>query len=101
MGVGQARNRTPAAVERTVPFGLLCLSLTVVWYAAHGQPTADVAARRALAPWYQAKHAPSVADMLTALRRVLLAAQYLPPSLVEPTHHEILAVQAAWAEAAA
>ena len=101
MGVGQARNRTPAAVERTVPFGLLCLSLTVVWYAAHGQPTVDVAARRALAPWYKAKHAPSVADMLSALRRVLLAAQYLPSSLVEPTHHEILAVQAAWAEAAA
>jgi hypothetical protein len=101
MGVGQARNRTRAAVERTVPFGLLCLSLTVVWYATHGQPAADVAARRALAPWYQAKHAPSVADMLTALRRVLLAAQYLPSSLVEPTHHEILAVQAARAEAAA
>jgi DDE superfamily endonuclease len=101
MGVGQARNRTQAAVERTVPFGLLCLSLTVVWYATHGQPATDVAARRARAPWYQAKHAPSVADMLTALRRVLLAAQYLPGSLVEPTHHEILAVQAAWAEAAA
>jgi hypothetical protein len=81
-GVGQARNRTRRAVERTVPFGLLCLSLTVVWYALHGQPTADVAARRALAPWYQAKHAPSFADMLTALRRVLLAAQYLPGSLV-------------------
>src|SRR6266536_4166605 len=74
MGVGQARNRTQAAVERTVPFGLLCLSLTVVWYAAHGQPAVDVAARRALAPWYKAKHAPSVADMHTALRRVLLAA---------------------------
>jgi hypothetical protein len=101
VGVGQARNRTRAAVERTVPFGLLCLSLTVVWYATHGQPAVDVATRRALAPWYQAKHAPSMADMLTALRRVLLAAQYLPSSLVKPTHHEILAVQAAWAEAAA
>jgi hypothetical protein len=100
MGVGQARNRTRRAVERTVPFGLLCLSLTVVWYAAHGHP-ADMIARRVLAPWYQAKHAPSMADMLTALRRVLLAAQYLPSSLVEPTPHEILAVQAAWAEAAA
>jgi hypothetical protein len=57
-GVGQARNRTQRAVERTVPFGLVCLSLTVVWYALHGQPAADVAARRALAPWYKAKHAP-------------------------------------------
>jgi hypothetical protein len=35
-GVGQARNRTRLAVERTVPFGLVCLSLTVVWYALHG-----------------------------------------------------------------
>jgi hypothetical protein len=100
-GVGQARNRTRRAVERTVPFGLLCVSLTVVWYALHGQPTADVAARRALAPWYQAKHAVSFADMLTALRRVILAAQYLPGSLVEPTPSEILAVQRAWAAAAA
>jgi hypothetical protein len=43
----------------------------------------------------------SFADMLTALRRVLLAAQFLAGSLVEPTQHEILAVQPAWAEAAA
>jgi hypothetical protein len=100
-GVGQARNRTRHAVERTVPFGLLCLSLTVVWYATHGQPATDVAARRALAPWYQAKHTVSFTDMLAALRRVILAAQYLPGSLVEPTHQEILAVQRAWAAAAA
>jgi hypothetical protein len=100
-GVGQARNRTRRAVERTVPFGLVCLSLTVVWYALHGQPAVDVAARRAAAPWYQTKHAPSVADMLAALRRVLLAAQFRPSRLVEPTHEEILAVQHAWAAAAA
>jgi hypothetical protein len=100
-GVGQARNRTRLAVERTVPFGLVCLSLTVVWYALHGQPAVDVAARRAAAPWYQTKHAPSVADMLAALRRVLIAAQFLPSRLVEPTHEEILAVQHAWATAAA
>jgi hypothetical protein len=100
-GVGQARNRTRLAVERTVPFGLVCLSLTVVWYALHGQPTVDVAARRAAAPWYQTKHAPSVADMLAALRRVLIAAQFRPSRLVEPTQEEILAVQHAWATAAA
>jgi hypothetical protein len=75
-GVGQARNRTRLAVERTVPFGLVCLSLTVLWYALHGQPAVDIAARRAAAPWYQTKHAPSVADMLAALRRVLIAAQF-------------------------
>jgi hypothetical protein len=100
-GVGQARNRTRLAVERTVPCGLVCLSLTVVWYALHGQPAIDIAARRAAAPWYQTKQAPSVADMLAALRRVLIAAQFLPPRLVQPTHEEILAVQHAWATAAA
>ena len=100
-GVGQARNRTRRAVERTVPFGLVCVSLVVCWYALHGQPAADVAARRASAPWYRDKHAVSFADMLLALRRVILAAQYLPGSLVEPTTAEILAVQRAWAAAAA
>jgi hypothetical protein len=34
-------------------------------------------------------------------RLVILAAQYLPGSLVEPTTAEILAVQRAWAAAAA
>ena len=100
-GVGQARNRTRKAVERTVPFGLVCVSLVVCWYALHGQPAADVTARRAMAPWYRAKHAVSFADMLVALRRVILAAQYLPCSLVEPTTAEILTVQRAWAAAAA
>jgi hypothetical protein len=32
---------------------------------------------------------------------VLIAAQYLPSPLVEPTHEQILQVQAAWATAAA
>jgi DDE superfamily endonuclease len=36
MGVGQARNRTRRAVERTVPFGLICFSVVTVWYALHG-----------------------------------------------------------------
>lgn len=100
-GVGQARNRVRRAVERTVPFGLVCYSLAIVWYTQHGQPAADLAARRALAPWYQTKHAPSVADMLAAFRRVLLAAQYRHGQAPEPTMTEILQVQAAWAAAAA
>src|SRR6187431_840667 len=32
IGVGQARNRTRRAVERTVPFGLICFSVVTVWY---------------------------------------------------------------------
>jgi hypothetical protein len=77
------------------------MSLVVCWYAQHGQPAADIATRRALAPWYKAKHAPSVADMLSALRRVLLAAQYHQGQATAPTLPETLQVQAAWAAAAA
>jgi hypothetical protein len=96
-GVGQARNRVRKAVERTVPFGLVCVSLVVVWYALHGQPALDVAARRALAPWYTAKRAPSFADMHAALRRAIIAAQICQPGrLIEPTPAEILQVQQAW-----
>jgi hypothetical protein len=100
-GVGQARNRVRRAVERTVPFGLVCYSLAIVWYTQHGQPAADLTARRALAPWYQTKATPSVADMLVKLRRVLLAAQYRHGQAPAPTLAEILQVQAAWAAAAA
>ena len=96
-GVGQARNRTPRAVQRTVPFGLACVSLVVCWYAQHGQPAADVAAHRARAPWYRTKHTVSLADMLNALRRELPAAQFLPSRLVTPTLEELLHAQAAGA----
>jgi DDE superfamily endonuclease len=96
-GVGQARNRTHLAVQRTVPFGLVCYSLAVVWYARSGHDPADLAARRAQAPWYKTKHAPSVADMLAKLRRVLIAAQYRQGHASELTLPEILQVQAAWA----
>jgi hypothetical protein len=75
-GVGQARTRTERSVNRLVPFGLCCLSLAIVWYARHGQPAQDLAAHRARAPWYRHKRTVSVADMLAALRRCLLAAQY-------------------------
>jgi hypothetical protein len=74
-GVGQARTRTERSVQRLVPFGLVCLSLAIIWYAHHGQPAHDLAAHRARAPWYRHKHAVSVADMLASLRRALLAAQ--------------------------
>jgi hypothetical protein len=98
-GVGQARNRTRRAVERTVPFGLVSYSLAIVWYTQHGHHPADLAARRALAPWYQSKATPSVADMLAKLRRVLIAAQYRHGQAIAPTTPEILEVQAAWATA--
>lgn len=83
-GVGEARNRTPRAVKRTVPFGFLCQSLTVAWYALNGDPTEDVRTRRRHAPWYRHKRAPSYGDMLVALRRAVIAVEFPRESVPEP-----------------
>ena len=101
LGVGQARNRVQKAVQRTVPFGLFCYSLLILWYHLHGHPTADVAHRRASAPWYGSKTEPATLDMLTSLRRQIIAARFLPTSPRPATTEEILEVQQAWALAAA
>jgi SRSO17 transposase len=101
LGVGQARNRVPKAVERTVPFGLFCHSILTVWYVLHGHDHTDTAQRRASAPWYRSKTEPSTWDMLTKLRRHIIAARFLPTSPRPATTQEILEVQQAWAQAAA
>jgi len=98
-GVGDARNRSRLAVERTVPFQLLCMALTIVWYAETGHHPNVVAEHRARAPWYLTKTTPSFADMLAKLRRVIIAAQYRPGQGRAPTPTEITQVQHAWAAA--
>jgi len=100
-GVGHARNRVQLAVQRTVPFAFLSMTLTILWYALHGHHPDIVAARRDQAPWYQTKTSPSTADMLATLRRTIIAAQYSPGRPAAPTPREISAVQHAWAAAAA
>ncbi|HEV2634014.1 MAG TPA: transposase, partial [Actinocrinis sp.] len=75
MGIGQARNRTPRAVRRTVPFAFLIQSLVTVWYAEHGHHPDDARERRRLSPWYTTKQDPSFEDMITKLRRVLIYAR--------------------------
>jgi len=75
-GVGEARNRVQEAVERTVPFGFLCQTITIAWYALHGDADADLKARRRSAPWYRQKTTVSYADMLAALRRELIRHEY-------------------------
>ena len=75
-GVGQARNRVPRAVERTVPFGMLVQTLVVVWYALHGYHPDDVETRRLAQPWYDRKTEPSFEDMIAKLRRTLIAARF-------------------------
>jgi DDE superfamily endonuclease len=76
LGVGQARNRLPKAVARTVPFGMLVQTLVIVWYAVSGYHHEDVAARRREQPWYDSKTEPSFEDMLVKLRKTLIAARF-------------------------
>jgi len=68
LGAGDARNRVRRAVERTVPFQMLCLTILFCWYQQNDAKT-DLAARRAQRPWYPAKTRVSVDDMLIAYRR--------------------------------
>jgi hypothetical protein len=101
LGVGQARNRTPSAVERTFAFGMYVYSLVVLWYAISGHRPEIVTERRIAEPWYLSKTDPSFADMLTALRRTIIAARFMPVRPAQPTHTEIRQVQRAWTLAAA
>jgi DDE superfamily endonuclease len=87
-GVGEARNRTPTAVERTVPFGLITQSIVVLWYTHHGHTPQITEDRRSQAPWYRTKTQPAYLDMIVKLRRTLIAARFLPTSLREPTPQE-------------
>ena len=99
LGAGQAQSRTRAAVERTTPFGLYCYTITVAWYALHGHQPSDVAEHRERAPWYTTKTDPSLADMVAKLRRVIIAARFMPTRPGQPTDQEIRIVQQAWAAA--
>jgi hypothetical protein len=86
-GVGQARNRVKKAVERTVPFGFLTQTITIAWYAVHGDPEADLNERRRSSPWYRQKSTISYADMLAALRRELIRIEFwaqAPPMTTTP-----------------
>jgi hypothetical protein len=100
-GVGEARNRTRRAVERTVPFCLYTQSIVIVWYHLAGHHPHVVRDRRDHAPWYTTKRHPSYLDMIVKQRRVLIAAQYQPEAPGQPTDEEIRAVHLAWAHAAA
>jgi len=101
LGVGQARNRVRKAVERTVPFGLFCHSVLILWYALHGHDQHVTAHRRATAPWYRTKTEPSTLDMLTTLRRQIIATRFMPTTPRPATTQEIMEVHQAWAYAAA
>jgi hypothetical protein len=100
-GVGQTHTRTRQAVERAVPFGLTVQSIVIIWYAGHGHSPDLAADRRAAAPWYRTKTRPAYHDMITKLRRILIAARFRAGQTRNPTPHETRQIQLAWAEAAA
>jgi SRSO17 transposase len=74
IGAGDAANRLRLAVERTVPFAMLGLTVLVLWYAGHGTTDTDLAAARARAPWNRKKTHVSIDDMLIAFRRARITA---------------------------
>ena len=65
MGLEDPANRTPQAVERTAPVGLVLYGLTLVWFDREGHRSVSFPDR----PWYPGKEEPSYADILAALRR--------------------------------
>jgi DDE superfamily endonuclease len=99
LGVGQARNRTRQAVHRTVPFGLICLSLVTLWYTTAGHTPTDVTERRERARWYTTKTEPSFDDMTIKLRRVIIATRFRPQAPYQASPEQTQAVLLAWAAA--
>jgi hypothetical protein len=88
-GVGEAHNRTPDAVRRTVPFGLLAQAITIIWYAQHGHTTDIVTRRRLASPWYRTKTTPSYLDMIVTLRRELIRTRISTASAGRLTQTEV------------
>lgn len=74
IGAGDAANRLRLAVQRSVPFAMLGLTILVLWYAGHGTPDTDLAAARTRAPWNRKKTHVSTDDMLIAFRRARITA---------------------------
>ncbi|GAA3478134.1 IS701 family transposase [Streptomyces yanii] len=99
LGVGEARNRTRLAVERTVPFGLLAYTVVTAWYALVGHQPADTEEHRARTRWYTTKTQPSFEDMTAKLRRTIIAHRFRDPHPHQARPEEIQAVLTAWAAA--
>ena len=99
IGVGQARNRTRRAVERTVPFGLICFTSSPSGTRCTDTPPTTWSITGPRARWYTTKTEPSYDDMAVKLRRVIIAARFRGPCPEQATPQETRAVLAAWAAA--
>jgi len=100
-GVGQARNRLEQAVQRTVAFGLVVNTLAICWYTTDSHHPNEVEAARALAPWYRQKVQPSVLDMFTKLRHVIITGQFRRVDPGPLTSQQLSIVRLAWEGVAA
>jgi DDE superfamily endonuclease len=72
MGLEDPANRTPLAVQRTAPLGLVLYGLTLIWFHHEGHRSVVFPDR----PWYPGKEEPSYADILAALRRASWRGQF-------------------------
>ncbi len=64
-GFEDPQNRTPKAVERTAPIGMVLYSVVIAWFAKTGHRKCRFPDR----PWYRNKSTASFADMLATIRR--------------------------------
>lgn len=87
LGVGEAQNRLPRAVQRTVPFMLLTLTILVCWYAQFGDAASDLTQRRGIARWYRRKTTISVTDMLIAFRRARITTVHTAQTTPDLNNH--------------
>ncbi len=97
LGAGDAHNRVQAAVERTVPFAMLNLTILTLWYHHAGNAAADLATRRAVARWYPHKRHIAVTDMLVAFRRARITDITAGHATLHQNPHQALT----WTSAAA
>src|SRR5262249_52072166 len=90
---GEARNPTrpaappptpPRPLEPPAPFALIASPLVIAWYPRHGRPRHPLTARRHDQPWYTTKTEPAFEDMLTQLRRTMIAARISAGSSAHP-----------------
>ena len=100
-GVGQARNRVRLAFERTVPFAFIVNTIAIIRYATVRYHPDDVEEHQELATWYRHKAQPSVLDMLTKLRHVVIAGYLRSDEAEPPTCQEMAILRPAWEDAVA
>lgn len=93
LGLEDAANRLPKAVQRTAPLALLLYSLVVLWFDEGGHEHVQFPQR----PWYRHKREPSFQDMVTTLRR--LSGAEKSGAVVSPTgpHQKWVAAVVQWA----